>query len=250
MYDVNNIPSTEIAEKYNCSPDTILRILRAEGVEIKKHTDFKFYKGYRIDDDAFSDIHDEQCAYFYGWILTDGCLRNKSVSLELCSKDEEVLVNLKNYLNSSNNIRYRSRVDTRTGNTYHQCSFSFSHEIILNRLLSLGLTHKKSLQEKCPDDFRLNRHFWRGVIEGDGHVSSTSDRVELCGGLELVTAFADYCRTIYPDCSPMFRKNGKMDIVRIYRKAACKVILDNLYSDCSVKLTRKYNAYKGRYYGS
>lgn len=260
-YTLSEVQIKELVERYSsgestpsickdlpCSNDTALKVLRENGVVVKGKEDLKFYKGYTINEEAFSDVNEEECAYFYGWILTDGCLTKRSVSIELSSVDEELLLNLKTYLNSSSSIRTRSRLDSRTGNTYHQSSFAFSHTTILDRLKQFGLEPRKSLLEKCPDVFKYNRHFWRGVVEGDGHIAKKSNSLELCGGPELVESFANYCKFLVKDYEPTFTMNGKMNVVRIRSKDACKLILDELYKDCEFKLSRKYNVYLERYW--
>lgn len=241
-----SVPS--ICEDLPCSYDTAFYILRKNGVEIRSKEDIKFYYGYTINETAFEDIQEERAAYFYGWLLTDGCLTRKSVSLELCSVDEEILLELKSYLKSSNTIRRRSRLDKRTSNTYHQSSFSFSHTPIRERLVALGLSERKSLKEKCPEALKSNRHFWRGVIEGDGHLAKDGRGLELCGGIELLEAFACFCKEIDPEARTSFSKNGKMDVVRLVGRQSSSKILSNLYDGCSVKLSRKFNTYKEQYY--
>jgi len=238
-----------ICKDLPCSKDTAFTILRKRGVEIRSKEDIKFYKGYTINEEAFSDVNEEACAYFYGWLLTDGCLSKKSVSLELSSQDEEILLNLKNYLQSSNTIRRRSRVDSRTGNTYHQSSFAFSHATILERLKAFGFDAKKSLNEKCPEQLAFNRHFWRGVIEGDGHIAKNSFRLEVCGGKELAESFACYCATICPEYTPKVTLNGKMHVGYVSSKYQIKKILDEIYKECNYKLSRKYQVYLEKYHG-
>lgn len=238
-----------ICKDLPCSVDTALSILRKRGIEIRSKEDIKFYKGYTINEEAFSDVNEEACAYFYGWLLTDGCLSKKSVSLELSSQDEEILLNLKSYLESSNTIRRRSRVDSRTGNTYRQSSFAFSHTTILERLKAFGFESKKSLNEKCPEQLAFNRHFWRGVIEGDGHIAKNSFRLEVCGGKELAEAFASYCTAICPEYTPKVKMNGKMYVGYVSSKYQIKKILDEIYKECNYKLSRKYQVYLEKYHG-
>lgn len=242
-----SVPS--ICKELPCSEDTAFYLLRKMGVEIKTSEQIKFYKGYTINEDAFSDVNEEACAYFYGWLLTDGCLSKKSISIELSSKDEEILQGLKGYLKSSNNIRRRSREDKRTGNTYHQSSFSFSHTPILERLQFFGLTPRKSLLESCPEVFARNRHFWRGVVEGDGCISKTSNKLEICGGLELVQGFVTFCSEICPEYKPKIKMNGKMHVGYICTKGQVKAVLDEIYRDCNYKLSRKHQIYLEKYCG-
>lgn len=242
-----SVPS--ICRDLPCSEDAAFYLLRGRGAEIRSKEHIKFYKGYTINEDAFSDINEEGCAYFYGWLLTDGCLSKQSISIELSSRDEELLENLKNYLKSSNTIRRRSRADNRTGNVYHQSSFAFSHSPILERLKSFGFESKKSLNEKCPEQLAFNRHFWRGVIEGDGCIAKNSYKLEVCGSKEIAECFANYCAAICPEYTPKVKMNGKMHVGYVSSKNQVKKILDEIYKDCTYKLSRKYKIYLEKYYG-
>lgn len=244
------IPSTEVGKMFGCDHGTVLRIARDAGIEIKKPTELYSYRGIEIDQMAFSDVQSEPAAYFYGWLLTDGNLNKDRVSIELAQKDIELLENMKEYLKSSNIIFKRSRLDKRTGNTYHQCSFGFSNAVILERLKALGMEPKKSVKEKVPAELRDNKHFWRGVIEGDGSLTKKGT-VNLVGGEAMCLAFADYCKNILdvPHNSRIVDR-GNLFAVNISGKGVAKKILDCLYTDAELKLSRKYKKYLELYYGN
>lgn len=59
------------------SEDVALKVLRDFGVPIKTRKENRFSMGFKINEDAFSDPTEAECAYFYGWLLTDGCLRER-----------------------------------------------------------------------------------------------------------------------------------------------------------------------------
>lgn len=240
---------TEISKSFPCNHDTILRIVRDAGVEIKKSTELYSYRGIEIDTTAFSDVQSEPAAYFYGWLLTDGNLSKARISIELAQRDIELLENMKDYLKSSNVIFKRSRTDKRTGNTYHQCSFGFSNAVILERLKALGMEPKKSVKEKVPVELKDNKHFWRGAIEGDGSINKKGT-VNLVGGLDMCNAFAEYCkRTLKVNCNIRIEDRGNLFAVNVSGKGVAKEVLDHLYGDAELKLSRKYNKYLELYYG-
>jgi len=235
-----------IAKTFGCSEDTVLKALRSNHIEIKTSVD---YADYKVNLEAFENPHDSDCAYFFGWLLTDGCIYgkegNERVSLEVSEKDAEILRNLKKYVGTNPEIRVRKREDSRTGKTYSQASFSFTDKILVKRLKDLGLTSRKSLKEVVPENFKYNRDFWRGVLEGDGHIRPGSRyEITICGSQQLCDSFSDYCRKIHPTCNPSIRTNGRgLYTVHLYNKASCKIILDSLYVGCKLMLPRKYNTY-------
>lgn len=233
-----------IAKQYQVSYPTILNILKAKNVDVRTQSDYV-----EIDRNAFSNITEENSAYFYGWLLTDGCLSNGNISLSLKSTDSEVLYNLKDFLKSSNQVTFRERLDKRTNKVYKGCTFNFRSPDIESRLRELGFCERKSCIEVCPDALKTNRHFWRGAIEGDGCIyKGATSLVSLVGSKQLLEAFSEFCSDVvglsksYP-----IGTNGAMHVIQICSYANCKKLLDFLYHDCNHKLTRKYETYQQKY---
>lgn len=245
----NGESTPTLAKEYPCNSDTILRVLRDNNVAIKTKRELKFYKDYTINEYAFLDIQEESAAYFYGWILTDGCLSRDTISIEVQQGDIEVLEKYKAYLKSSNKIYKRSRKDKRTGNTYYSATFNFSHKPIQDRLTLLGLSERKSTNEVCPPELEMNRHFWRGVVEGDGSISSDRYRVQLCGSKQLVEKFADYARSLHETVAPNYHNRKGLYTVSISGKEETSAILSDMYRDATLTLSRKYKTYLENYCG-
>lgn len=244
--------SSEIAVKFKVSADTILRLLKFYGIPVKKKTELKFYKeNYSINREAFTDTSEEACAYFYGWLLTDGNIsRSNRVSLEVNVKDVDILEKFTNYMNLSNSIFYRNRIDPRLKCPSNSGTIYFSDSVVAQNLRKLGLTESKSLSEECPDCFSTNRHFWRGCIEGDGHIQfkNNSYRVSLYGGKSLIESFQKYCQYLGVD-STISNNGSGMYICSVNSFDKVNKILSNLYDECTVTLDRKYKTYKEEYRG-
>lgn len=244
--------SVSIAKQYGCSDDTVLRLLRSLGVEIAGKNDLMLRRGvgYSIDKSAFKDTSTEKAAYFTGWLITDGNVSDRGrVSLELQEQDDIVLKNLKEYLNLSNKIFYRSRFDKRTGNTYKGATLYFSNAEVVDTLRGLNIVPRKSLKEVCPDVYLNNRHFWRGAVEGDGHISfkQSSYRLHLYGSQIFCKAFAEYVGTLGV-ASKITEAKG-MYTCTVSGRLRAKVVLDELYKDAEMCLPRKYETYCTHYKG-
>lgn len=244
--------SVSIAKQYGCSDDTILRLLRNLGVEIAGKNDLMFRRGvgYSIDKNAFKDTSTEKAAYFSGWLITDGNVSDRGrVSLELQEQDDIVLKNLKEYLNLSNNIYYRSRFDKRTGNTYKGVTLYFSNAEVVDTLRRLNIVPRKSLKEVCPEVFKYNRHFWRGAIEGDGHISyRKSYSLFLYGSEDFTNSFKTYVESLGVTAKVKRSTSTGMYMCVVSSRDRVKIVLDHLYKDCTLYLPRKYEVYK-EYYG-
>lgn len=239
------------------SEDVVLKILRDFDIPIKTRKENRLSMGFTINENAFLDPKEPECAYFYGWLLTDGNLSKRQygnqVSIELNVKDIKILESLSNYIGNGGGVKTRSRFDSRTGNTYHMCSYSFSQSFIMERLIDLGLEPKKSLKEVCPEEFLYNSHFWRGVLEGDGYISRPDQdlKLQICGSELLCNQWKDYCQSLVPDMLVrVFEVRNGLYSSYSGRAAQCKVVLDSLYDGIpeQLRLERKYNLYMGRYY--
>ncbi len=243
------------------SKDVALKVLRDFDIPIKTRKENRLSMGFSINENAFLDVKDPECAYFYGWLLTDGNITKREygyqVSIELNVKDIKVLESLSNYIGNGCSVKTRDRFDKRTENTYYMCSYSFSQSFITERLITLGLEPKKSLRESCPDEFLHNRDFWRGVLEGDGYLSklSSDTNMQICGSEELCNQWFDYCKSIVPEMHMRVAPQNKNKSEVFYstysgRFEECKSVLDSLYLGVPehLRLERKYNLYVGRFY--
>ena len=185
--------------------DVALKVLRDFDIPIKNRKQIRQSMGFSINKNAFANVDDQECAYFYGWLLTDGNIAERGyghqVSIELNVKDIKVLESLANYIGNGCSVKTRERYDKRTENTYYMCSYNFSAEFIINRLKTLGLEPRKSLNEFCPEEFMFNRDFWRGVLEGDGYLSKlgSDTKMQICGSETLCNQWFDYCKSVVPE---------------------------------------------------
>ena len=239
--------------------DVALKVLRDFDIPIKTRKENRFSMGFTINENAFSDVNEPECAYFYGWLLTDGTLTKRQyghqVSISIKKTDFKVLEALSSYIDNGCPVRYRERLDKRTNNVYSSCSYSFSQQFLMERLMGFGLSERKSTKEYCPECFILSRHFWRGVLEGDGFLSKLKDhtRMQICGSEQLCNQWLNYCKSVVPDMHMTIKADPKGNgLFNAYsgRFKECKAVLDSLYLGVPehLRLERKYNLYLGRYY--
>lgn len=246
--------SEKIAKIYRTSPNTVLYILREEGCRIRKRNELVFYyDGYTIDTTAFKEVDSEISAYLYGWLVADGCLSHGNrLSLQLSAVDEEIVVLLKEYLGTSNKILKRSRKDRRTGGVHHSASIEVSNTHVANNLKHWGFASNKTGNEIIPRTLSSCNNFWRGVFEGDGHISlGDAYSLILCGGENMVNSFAEYCTKVGADGNYTFwrDRNSSAEYVSINTTKNSKKVLDALYENSKFRLTRKYKTYLERYCG-
>ena len=248
---LSGVNSIILAEKYGCSKDTILRFLKLSGIDIVKPINLKFYKeGYTINRDAFKDLNTEESAYFFGWLITDGNIAdNGRVSIQVKRDDEDIILNFQKYIGLSRDVLRRSRKDSRTGKTYHSTETYFSDAVISERLIKLGMEPRKSMREVCPEVYKSNRHFWRGVLEGDGWIISNGKGYGcgIVGSESLLTDFEKYCKSLGVSKIKITEQTcGLLECV-IKNRNDSLVLLREIYKDTELVLPRKYNIFKERY---
>ncbi len=104
-------------------------------------------------------------AYAIGLLVTDGCLYNDQLHINLTSKDIEMLENFKNCLQINNIIGRKSSGSSRT--IYYQVQFG--DVLFYKFLLSIGLMSAKSKiigEIKVPSEYFFD--YLRGCFDGDG----------------------------------------------------------------------------------
>lgn len=180
----------------------------------------------------------EGAAYFTGLLLADGNISAKGkISIGLQSNDKHILESMKDELKLPTNISDFVRKDGEKSST-----LSFNVTGISESLSKLGMFPNKSLKEIAPIRFIENRHFWRGMVDGDGSIgiqTNKSARVYLCGSKEVCSQFLEYCKKLVPEIKTEVKvSNGDLYRVSISGIKAAKV-LRVLYGDSELFLNRK-----------
>jgi hypothetical protein len=118
---------------------------------------------------------------------------------------------------------------------------------LVQALQKYGLIPNKTPVAYAPDELKENRHFWRGVIDGDGYVGIPGGRPVLtlvaCRTAPLIHQFANFVRErvrTVAKVRSMISKKDKLGSVlfTITDSFACS-IMQLLYKDVAVALPRK-----------
>jgi len=183
------VPVQKIKEEFGISDRSYYDILRKNGWEIKKKV-----QKYNFTEDYFETIDTEDKAYFFGFILADGCVRSiksQKMTLKLKKDNFSIIETFINFINYQGLPYYFG--------DYVQITLSGSK--IIDDLNNLGITENKTMIVKYPIiPENLNRHFMRGVFDGDGCISihhdkrDNSDRgqVNICSGsINFINTYVD-----------------------------------------------------------
>jgi len=187
------------------------------------------------------DLDSEAFCYWLGFILADGCITDTDSGSDrfiigLKQDDKDHLEKLRKWLRSNHPIRY-----IRKTKAY---DFRIRSQGLCNMLGEFGVTPRKSLTACVDPRLKNNRHFWRGMIDGDGTIFiDTRDKLFCFGLLGTENVCIDFWNFCY-DIDSTFNKvsickppwNGYS--VRCSGRKA-KNIARKLYGDCNIYLDRK-----------
>jgi hypothetical protein len=210
---------------------------------------FKDINSSGTNNDIFKNTDNEEDAYWIGFLMADGCVskNGNTITIGLQSSDRRHLEKFKAFVESSNKIRDCSRVgENKDGKiVYYSSRFSFNSEDVKKTLSLHGVVPQKSIIARPSDEIVKNKHFWRGMIDGDGSLftkyykenNKKYVRLDLCGSNCVVSSFISYIkRTLY--ISANIYPNGRVFHVR-FAGIRAKKIIEHLYKDSTIYLDRK-----------
>jgi transposase-like protein len=230
------------------------RILKLHGIRARgpRERATRQRRRYTLDTSFFKTIDTEEKAYWLGFVTADGCVsENRRLSIALQIRDKHHLEKMRDDLRSNATIRDAIGMKSLTPLS----RICFDSVELGTDLTRLGVVARKSLIVKpyavAPE---LARHYWRGVVDGDGSIyrcvrrsefkgdgkQHTSDhwQVELAGSRWIVQGFADYVVGIG---GPMKTARAFQTIFKVaYGGIALpQMIVRELYEGSAVFLDRK-----------
>lgn len=211
-----------------------------------------------LDYKAF-DCWNEHVAYFLGMIMADGYVSlikdggyTNVLSLEVSTKDIDIIHKLAAMLHFEGNIQYRTMNVNKDFNNTRTACISIHNKYLVEQIIKKGIpARRKSYVATYPDTIpeSMHRHFIRGLIDGDGWVtykklsrrSFSAITLGLCGTYELVSSAKLHLPI---DCSQnkIFQNSINNYSWTIQGKKAFQ-ICEWLYKDATIFLDRKYKAY-------
>lgn len=153
---------------------------------------------YRFDEHYFDAIDTPEKAYWLGFIAGDGAITNGGLRISLAEKDSEHLVSLSGALQSP--VPLRRYLATLKGKQYPCATFRATSWRMVEALASHGIHPRKSLTlEPWDGPAELMPHYWRGLVDADGHIGAAPHwGIQLVGTKSVVTAFREWALSIEP----------------------------------------------------
>lgn len=223
----------QIASHFSVTSPTITQVLKKFGIEMRRAHNTATRS---VNHNAF-DLITEESAYWIGFLMADGCVQRPSeqtaqVTVSLHIRDENHVIKFRSFLKSTHKIGHNK------GGI--MCSLSVTSKPLADALEHFGVVPRKSKTAKAIK-IEGNRHFWRGVIDGDGCIGITKNqyaRIELVGSKNLLEQFATFAKHITGrDVLPV-QPHKSIFRVRLAGQTA-KTLVAHLYDKCTVALDRK-----------
>ena len=240
---------TYIEKELKCTKKTIRSVLSRKGILRTKEEQTKYiHVGTTLREDAF-DIIDDTSAYWLGFLYADGYITNPenttAIGLQLKKSDTIQVEKFKEFLKAPQNIFFGET--TLQDKTYEYVKLKIGSQRLHARLTELGFTHNKSNDATPPEFLKYNRHFWRGVIDGDGYVGIVDGypRVHICGTKATVQGLKDFVIQSGIPTEQVVRKENDKSLHTFYvGSEKAKVLGKILYSDTKDYLDRKMEMFK------
>jgi DNA-binding MarR family transcriptional regulator len=241
------INSEELGRQLKIDSCTVLRILKRNNITVKSNSESK--RQFELDETILDNIDSEEKAYFLGLLYSDGNVskKNNDISIRLLSKDKEVLQQLSNYFYGQDRITIAENKKKQEIATFRMVS-----KKLKQRLIEIGCPPNKTFIIKYPEnlDPSLDRHFIRGVIDGDGSVFDyKSPTISVTGTENLLFKMSEIIeQNLNIKCKIAKRLDYRLRDVNIldisYRGySKFKILGEWIYNDATIKMQRKYDNY-------
>lgn len=232
-------------KRWYCPPHA-RQLLRGE--DLRPLPPRKTTRKYAIDHHFFDEIDTEEKAYWLGFITADGCIvSSNDLTINLQAADAGHLEKLSASLSSDYPVRLGPGSKSPRGNArWHANSIP-----VVSALGALGVTPRKSATATPWDGpADLMPHYWRGMVDGDGGMSTLRGRrsspaiqrsLYLTGSRACVEAFAQWAGAICGSRAQP-RLNGTSKTCWIWTVGGNRMtplVVRELYDGCTVSLDRK-----------
>ena len=237
----------EIARMYNCSSSVIDDVLRRNG--IKKKSFSEAFRKYNIDDYYFDEINNQDKAYMLGFFYADAYnissydkhLYNISLLLQPC--DKYMLERMRENMGMEREVK--TIINSTNKKPYVKIEIMNKHMVL--RLDELGIVRNKTRKTAFP--FYLSKelysHFVRGLLDGDGCIVHSLNRVTMVGSKQLMNDLANVIEEYvgFRQHVGEYKISPGICYMHISAKWKIEAFLDWVYKDADMKLLRKYELY-------
>ena len=221
---------------------------------------------YTCNEHFFDNIENEIQAYWLGIMYSDGYIvemsqkKQKTVNLVLAEEDKAHIELFKKTLGFTGPIYTLRPSPASPPNAQNNCGIHIFSDALAESLIKLGVFPKKTYTVKYPDEKilprSLERHFIRGLIDGDGCISISNlnnpqkyQRFDLTftRTREMCEGVLKFWRREDIKLTQRYQEQKEHNInnfsIHLSGRQQIPKLLDEIYTDAKVYLERKYQKY-------
>ena len=230
-----------LGKKWDCQATTIKNILKAYNIKTRNLSEARRnFLNYSINENAFSDLANQDTAYWLGVMYSDGYISKhnytNSFGLTVKESDKDLLEKFKKFLEYSGNINYYT-----FKSSYGTClagRLLIGNNKIVEDLIAAGIVEHKTLKINKIPEVKYKDDFIRGYIDGDGSLRKKFPNLKICGNKDFLLDIANYLDLPYNIFSDKSIYNLS------YNLKESEYLEKRLYKDAKYYLDRKYNIAK------
>jgi hypothetical protein len=222
---------SDLSQLFQAKECTIKRWLHKHKIKLRQKGGQKVYS---VDESFFETIDSEEKAYFLGFLISDGCVRKRGNSYNIClklnNKDLHILEEFKRCLNFNGNLIH---------NKDNSVSLSICSKKMFDDLSKYGVVPRKTFVSFIPvvqEEFQ--RHLLRGIFDGDGYLGKRL-AVLTSGSEKMSEDYFGIGKSL--DCKVLIYKEGNK--YRLIVTKGSRKLINYMYENCNIVLTRKYQSY-------
>jgi predicted DNA-binding protein YlxM (UPF0122 family) len=240
----------QIAKSIAVSVTTIRHWMNVHVLVVDKKICDESKKKYRENTNFFDDIDSEEKAYWLGFLMADGSIRDYMIRLGLGRKDKDHLEKFIVSLGSNRKVEDYEQAYSKGGKVHKMSRLIINSAHMRKKLRSHGLSERKSLNEVLPELApEMISHFIRGYFDGDGcFTHGIRDRggeycsVQLLGGQKYLEEIKQVINN--RDISAnVYHKNNDLYVLSMAHNQGIE-FLKYIYKDATIYLDRKFEKYQ------
>ena len=199
---------------------------------------------YIFDRNKFNEITTPEECYWLGFIEADGyiplnkCKNPSGVKIKLKGTDEEHIKKFINFMNAEEPDKFlKYEYHNITGNKLVYCQFNSGQ--VAKNLEKYGICNKKSEREVYIPNLPFQRDYIRGLIDGDGFITSTRYGIGLVGSYNICNGVQQYILSVLNIEPKKIHSHGTIFKIEYHSKEEVIKICSHLYQENDISLDRK-----------
>ncbi len=194
---------------------------------------------YSLDQHFFDVIDTPAKAYWLGFTAGDGCIADGALVIALAARDAGHLHSFAADLQATNPVRLGTT--TIKGRTYRRATLALHSWRLVEALARHGILPCKSATvEPWDGPAHLMPHYWRGLVDADGHIVLGPDwELGLVGTESVVTAFGEWARSAEPLIGAQAHPHKAIWKFAVGGRILARTVAQALYEDAATALPRK-----------